>query len=540
MRTPQLRGLSPSTLDLVKKLYGRRALFQRWNRADDTIAILEQISEANEPAAIRDLMPFGLARSEEIRAKARTIILRLFAQVPIETLPSLDESLRQSWANLEDWYGLRPEAIDSLGQNTDADRTFLGLVTSHRNGYVRAAALRALEADSSDIVIPFVLIRLVDWVSEVRFAAERAVQEKLRPEYARAFVGCLGLIDRLTTNSRFRAVYTHWLDALLTRAECAGTLREGMAVLSRGIRRHCYRVAVENPALTVDDVIEQAIGDPDVIVRKWAYTASRSLLPASEEALRLRAAEDPYGPIRRIAFDAFAANPSARPEDVMPFLFDRSAAIRRDCQTEISNRIGKSAAEFYRTRIQNHSSKNADISVLGLAETGTRDDAVMIAALLGSRSARVRRAVVRALRILAANGYEATLLRVVSSDVPSVAREAAFALLCSRAVPADGVWAEAKKNGDRRVRSGVLKLLKNAGKWQQLQFFLEASADSDLNLSELAIGMLSAWMQNSNSSFVQPSTTDTEMSLRPLESVRRCLPAPLVHQLEFILQTAAK
>jgi hypothetical protein len=61
MRTPRLRSLSPSTLELVKKLYGRRTLFQRWNETDDTIGILEQISEANEPTAIRDLMPFGLA-----------------------------------------------------------------------------------------------------------------------------------------------------------------------------------------------------------------------------------------------------------------------------------------------------------------------------------------------------------------------------------------------------------------------------------------------------------------------------------------------
>src|SRR6266702_3642562 len=126
MRTGQLRGLSPSTLELVKKLYGDRTLFQRWNGNDDTISILDQLGDANEPAAIRDLMPFGLTRNEEVRAKARWIIQRLFSQISVEAIPSLDESLRQSWANLEDWYGLRPEAIDSLGRNTSADRVFLG------------------------------------------------------------------------------------------------------------------------------------------------------------------------------------------------------------------------------------------------------------------------------------------------------------------------------------------------------------------------------------------------------------------------------
>ncbi len=93
---------------------------------------LDQIGKANEPAAICDLMSFGLVRNEEIRAKARSIIRNLFTQISIEALPLLDESLRQSWAHLEDWYGMRPEAIDGIGQNTDADRIFLGLATSHR------------------------------------------------------------------------------------------------------------------------------------------------------------------------------------------------------------------------------------------------------------------------------------------------------------------------------------------------------------------------------------------------------------------------
>src|SRR5438045_932194 len=142
MTTPHLNRLSPSTRALVTRLTSWRTLPQRWSGGDDTVPILEQIGEANEPLAIPELMSFGFVNNHNIRAKARSIIERLFAQIPIEALPFLDESLRQSWAHLEDWYGMKPDAIENIGGSADADRLYLALVSCHRNGHVRAQALR--------------------------------------------------------------------------------------------------------------------------------------------------------------------------------------------------------------------------------------------------------------------------------------------------------------------------------------------------------------------------------------------------------------
>src|SRR5262249_9196048 len=149
------------------------------------------------PAAIRDLMSFGLSRDAEVRAAARANIEHLFSLVPVEAMPILDDWLRQTWGSLEDWYGLRPESVRLLRPETQADRIFLGLIASHRSGFVREETIRILGRDQSDTILPFLLIRLVDWVAPVRFAAKTEVLRRLEPRYAKTFVDCLALMERL-------------------------------------------------------------------------------------------------------------------------------------------------------------------------------------------------------------------------------------------------------------------------------------------------------------------------------------------------------
>lgn len=55
-----------------------------WRRRD--IRNPERIGDANGPLAIPALMSFGLARNDEIRSKARSIIRQLFDELPVQAL----------------------------------------------------------------------------------------------------------------------------------------------------------------------------------------------------------------------------------------------------------------------------------------------------------------------------------------------------------------------------------------------------------------------------------------------------------------------
>lgn len=123
-------------------------------------------------------MSFGLVRNDEIRSKARSIIRQLFDELPVQALRARRSAMHfvGTPGRLD---GVKLEVVVELGGNTDADRLYLGFLPGHRSGSIRGEALRILGTDPSDFIIPFAIIRLVDWVREVRREAEVAVRKDL-------------------------------------------------------------------------------------------------------------------------------------------------------------------------------------------------------------------------------------------------------------------------------------------------------------------------------------------------------------------------
>jgi hypothetical protein len=531
-----LLALSPGTRQLIRDLW--QTLRDRFASDQRAPRIIEEIRLAREPGAIGDLMAFGLADDIHIRTAARSAIRELLELVSLESLPLLDEMLRREWGYLEYWQGIRPESISSLASVSLDDRAFLRLVASHRNGFVRAEALRLLSNDDSREVIPHILLRLTDWVDQVRSAAELHVRNRLHPAWADSFVNCLPLLDRLAGSSRLNQAMLIWIDGLLCTAACAKALLRGTSSPSYAVRRKSFRLAMVNAAFQPDEVLDRAASDRDVLVRMWAFDSARRI-PNCWQNLRERAQNDPYSPIRRMFLESLLSDPGTPSSSLVPFLVDRSAGIRHSCQHLIDNRLSGSSAAHYRAALGQSTGQETSIYIRGLSETGNPDDARTIAALISSASARTRSEVVRGLRRLRSD-RELDLVAVLRTDVPSVAREGALSLLISRAIPAVYVWEVCLQNPNVRVCLAVLKVFKHAGKWAQMQVYLEASAHNDPLVSAFAIERLQRWIEASNRSFAQPGSDDRITLPRLFDRIRGKLPAALERELRFVLETSCR
>jgi len=364
------------------------------------------------------------------------------------------------------------------------------------------------------------------------------VQKRLHSEFADSFVSCLPLLDRLDGSSRLNPATVRGIHGLLCTVTCAAALLWGMSSPSHTVRRRCFRLSMGNAGIKPEEMIDKATSDTDVMVRMWAFE-SAAKIPNSWQSLRERALKDPYSSIRRIFFESLEADPETPLFSFVAFLMDPSAAICHSCQHLIDTPSNGSSAAYYRSALDGCTGQAASICVRGLAETGNADDVKAIAGLISRASARTRSEVVRALRKLGAD-RELDLIAVLKMDVPSVAREGAHSLLLSRAIPAVDVWRECLQNPNSRVWLSVLRLFRHAGKWAQMQVYLEASAHSDQLVSAFAIERLRRWIEGSNRSFAQPSGSDRTTVRLLFGRTRGKLPPALERELSFVVEKTCR
>src|SRR3989442_8059059 len=153
----------------------------------------------------------------------------------------------------------------------DASVSLFGMASFHRSGYVREAAIKRLDLITSGAELPFLILRLNDWVSNVRDAAYGAIRSRLRSEYARHFIANLQLLTRLEEAGRadhkplVQAIYQ-----LSQSAECWSALLESLKSEDRFIKRASFKLALNSIAPALPEAVRLALHQKDTVVRAWA------------------------------------------------------------------------------------------------------------------------------------------------------------------------------------------------------------------------------------------------------------------------------
>ena len=186
-----MRQTSPHTRALIQQLNEPASLWEKLKGSRNDAAILSEIGDSNEPSVIIDILPFVFAGKSDIAAAAATAVHKLLLGTPVKELAGLDSALRQrspySGDHFYEWHKVSPEQLGLLERFGDASVSLLGMASFHQSGYVREAALKRLDLITSGAELPFLILRLNDWVSNVRDTAYEAIRTRLEPEHCRGF-----------------------------------------------------------------------------------------------------------------------------------------------------------------------------------------------------------------------------------------------------------------------------------------------------------------------------------------------------------------
>lgn len=499
-----LPRVSPPTQELLNQLWAAPPFLERvFGGSDRRVSLLELVSRSDEYGAIPSLLEFLTEQSSAVSQAAAQCVHRLVTIVPIQQFPVLDESVRSVawWYGKSRWGQLRPNDISRLPTSGECRASVLGLLSLHKNGYVRQVAIQKLDQVEDGSELPFLLLRLNDWVANVRSTSKCAIQRRLRSEYLTHFVRSIFLVVRLVDCSRDdHGDVVRWVINKLVGPEHEQLLKDLLQHDSPLVRRTCFQLARDVAGTHKEWLLEAGLHSSDLVVRLRAAQLVRKnseyhqFVPVMEQ--------DQFMPVRR---EALLARLEQGADNSVPFLeaalMDRSESMRELARFHL-RKIGRTdVSEVYRRTLQDK--RDLAIALAGLGETGQEQDVRLVTPYLDATKVAIRVAAVRAFGRLGGESVCEDLLPFLSDEKAKITSAAKTGLGDNvQKLDAEQLWKSVGESPRPHVARAVLELLDRHGSWSGLPYLIRFAASPDQSVAYQATQYL---LRRFNSVFSTPT-----------------------------------
>ena len=184
---------------------------------------------------------------------------------------AFDRELRSRWWGVPEWRRIQPAQLLRLKVADSEAGAVFGLLSLSPNGHLREAAVRELEKVKDGAEVPFLLIRLNDWVQPVRDASRRAVLDRFRAVRFSAFFDQLESVFRLEQCHREdHAVIVAAVMQSIVAKDADEHLCAALKSGSRFVRRRTYSHAMIAEGANTPRIVRLALASEDGVLRIWA------------------------------------------------------------------------------------------------------------------------------------------------------------------------------------------------------------------------------------------------------------------------------
>ncbi|WP_345736806.1 hypothetical protein [Prosthecobacter algae] len=474
---------------------------------------MEKIHATNNIAALPYLLPFIHHPSEKNRDFAERIVAQLLPQLDASQITALESLIRESWSTFNH------DGHKFLALSTEGWK----LSTLAASGWRREKAVAKLASSKDSEALPYVLLRLNDWVPQVQAAAHQWFSSCSDFIDIRQIIQCAPILAALTERGRGQS--SPWVQTLIERLaapEISPLLLSALPSSGTRSRQLIFSQLAKGGSLKNSE-LQQALlthADPmlGVLLLKHLHTKDSEL----PDHLLLRAITSRRSLLRRYAWHRFSERQLSQATELLTkALFDPTSSMRTFAQYYLSKDISSEELQSrYAEALKILSSSNQmiAISILGFHESKGQwltDDYLP---WLNHSSVRVRAS---ALRCFATAHFDQSLpwlkKEMLNVSSPTLGK-LATALLQRRpyALTMDIITSMLSSEESDVVRLRAFQLLCKRGKWEQLPCLLQLTRDSSESLRHKAVSRLSVWLKDYNRSQIQPTPKQIQQAVTEL------------------------
>lgn len=489
------------------------------NSNDSTISnsvnrLNELLSDNIELLSIPDAFQLLLSSNEKIKLQIAEILNNVMSSFNSTQLIKLDKIFRESMSydSYNDWRNRNPKELLHPSMSEEEKITILGLCSFHPNGYFREKAIIALTSMEKGQGIPYVLIRINDWVKQVRNTSKEQLLIYLTPEHAMSFVNNLPLVLRLIECSRDEHIeIINAIISIISNEEGAEKLISGLKSKDSKVRLACYIIILQTKVMDNRSIIDYLIKDKNPYNRLFVLRHIHQGIKQDEffdiSPLLL---QDKFAQIRIIALEKlYYFMPEEAMEQLEKSLFDNNQSVRELSRYLLAKQKEYDFSNIYRYAIGNNDKLYA--AICGLGETGNINDSKIISRFLHSQEVKIVKASINALAQLDIKGYKEGFIWFLNDERSGISKTARRVLhKVIYASDAAFIYEIFKKAIYNHVKINTCLLLCTLSKWNSLRYIIEFCADKNESILEIGQWALERWIIKYNQSFTKPTNNQID------------------------------
>ena len=515
-------------------------------KTKDHINALEQIEEIGSVYNASCIYRYVFSDKTIIAQKAANIIRKLLTK----------KEARIAWLNLYDRfssnYYLNNNPISKTEELKGVVVKFIpeeaahiyGIASLNRSGYVREKALYYLQKLFTHEILPYVFLRLNDWVPEVRNKAKQVLIKILPTISIIDLIKYYNLIEWLEKTQRVSLkdiqsrIYTQ-IHSNVNREELLLALEK--APFKE--RLFCWRLLARE-ILNDINLIDRAIADSAPEVRQWAAShlpndekfKNRLDTLFSDSAIRVR-----YAALKSMPQEFFLEYTPL----IERMIFDDSKPIRDYARFILSLHGNDNYTEKYRKKLAELQNGAGAGIIVGLAETGTKSDISLIKTFAKHKNPKVRAAALCALNRLETENVDNLYLQGLK-DKNAKVRNHCISILQSGYSHLRPELENLLKNEDAKVQIPVLRILTHYGALDSLRDILFALTQSSAIRNAAWQHLVSWHLQYGVKPWFSYSENTYTQTIQLLDSLQKANTYPPYHahiawnDLPHVMQTIKK